>query len=126
MTKDMARTRRHIDVPYVSSVAAADATGTWAHPSQSTFRRTMTVSAETRTCGYWPLGDCAVIGCGRRQTHDPPRKAQPEIEDRVNVERSRVRMLAGAVVVGLTLTTGIRSLAGSGSPPGMTVYKSPT
>ena len=58
--------------------------------------------------------------------HYAPRETKPEVEDRVNVERWRIRMLVGAAALGLTLTIGSRSHAGSEPLPGMTVYKTPT
>ncbi|MEX2146084.1 MAG: hypothetical protein WED01_03630 [Candidatus Rokuibacteriota bacterium] len=48
------------------------------------------------------------------------------MKDHVNVERSRLRMLAGGAALVLGLGTPIRSHAGWGSRPAMMVYKSPT
>jgi len=48
------------------------------------------------------------------------------MNDQVNVERSRLRLLAGGAALVLGLGIPIRSLARSASRPGMTVYKSPT
>jgi hypothetical protein len=43
-----------------------------------------------------------------------------------NVERSRITLLAGGLVLALSLTSGHRARASSTSLPEVTVYKSPT
>lgn len=50
----------------------------------------------------------------------------PCLEERMNVERSRITLLTGGAAFALALTTGIWSLARSEPLPGVTVYKSPT
>lgn len=44
----------------------------------------------------------------------------------MDVERSRITLLAGGTALALALTTRIRSLAWPGPLPEITVYKSPT
>jgi hypothetical protein len=48
------------------------------------------------------------------------------MNDQMNVERSRLRLLAGGAALVLGLGIPIRSHAGSASRPRITVYKSPT
>lgn len=48
------------------------------------------------------------------------------MRDCVNVERSRIGLLAGAAALALSLTTGTRSHAAAEPLPGITVYRSPT
>lgn len=50
----------------------------------------------------------------------------PCLEERMNVERSRITLLTGGAAFALALTTGIWSRARSEPLPGVTVYKSPT
>ncbi|HUF93680.1 MAG TPA: hypothetical protein VMR23_14990 [Candidatus Limnocylindria bacterium] len=44
----------------------------------------------------------------------------------MNVERSRLKMLAGGAALALTLAIPMRSQAAPASSPVITVYKSPT
>jgi hypothetical protein len=48
------------------------------------------------------------------------------MRDVVNVERSRIGLLAGAAALALSLITGIRLHAAAEPLPGVTVYRSPT
>jgi hypothetical protein len=52
------------------------------------------------------------------------RELDADVRDGMNIERSRIRMLAGAAA--LVLGPGIRSLAAAAPLPGVTVYKDPT
>jgi hypothetical protein len=54
------------------------------------------------------------------------RQSRSHEEDQVNVERSRITLLAGGAALLVTLTVETRSRARSESLPGITVYKSPT
>jgi hypothetical protein len=51
---------------------------------------------------------------------------KPEHEGCVNVERSRIGLLAGAIALALSVTRGIASHAAAEARPGVTVYRSPT
>lgn len=58
---------------------------------------------------------------GRDRAVDPSRP-----EDTMNVERSRIKLLLGAVALGVTLTAGLAPGAWAEPLAEITVYKSPT